>query len=142
METWNLYYDGGCNLCHTSKLKAEKWAARAGQPLHVEVLQSDEAVDKGYDPDTMVLEADGKVYKRHNAWLRIMTIAPWYMRWMSWFRHTRATRAIAGWFYNLVAKLRYKVMGRRACPLPSSRPTIKETPQGTDTPVSTNVQAS
>lgn len=125
-QPWNLYYDGGCNLCHKSQLRAERWAKRAGQPLHVEVLQSEEAIGKGYDPTTMVLEADGKVYTRADAWLRIMAIAPWYARWLSWFRHTAPTRAIARFFYELVAKWRYRIWGTRACPLPPrpSKPTL------------------
>ena len=118
--TWNLYYDGGCNLCHASKLRAEKWAERAGQPLHVEILQSEEAMNKGYDLENMVLEADGQVYKRADAWLRMMAIAPWYLRWVGWFRFTGVSRAIAKFIYELVARIRYKVWGRRACPLPKS----------------------
>ena len=116
--TWNLYYDGGCNLCHKSKLRAERWAERAGQPLHVEVLQSEEAVAKGYDQDNMVLEADGKVYKRGDAGLRILSIAPWHLKWLSWFRLTPPTRAIARFFYDLVANNRHRFWGKRSCDLP------------------------
>src|SRR5687767_12716133 len=116
--TWNLYYDGGCNLCHKSKLRAEKWAGRVGQPLHGEVLQSEEAAAKAYDPDNMVLEADGKVYKRADAWLRIMAIGPWYARPLSWFRFTPATMWLARLFYNGVARVRHLIWGRKACALP------------------------
>src|SRR5579884_3211048 len=92
---WNLYYDGGCNLCHTSKLRAEKWAERAGQRMHVDILQSEQALAKGYDPNLMALEADGRVYYGADAWLRIMAIAPWYLRWLSAFRLSPPTRWIA-----------------------------------------------
>ncbi|MFY9233290.1 MAG: DCC1-like thiol-disulfide oxidoreductase family protein [Fimbriimonadaceae bacterium] len=122
VETWNLYYDGGCNLCHKSQLRAERWAKRAGQPLHAEVLQSEEAVAKGYEPQTMVLEADSKVYTRADAWLRLMAIAPWYIRWLSWFRLSSLTRAIAKVFYEFVARIRFAVWGRRACPIPPRPP--------------------
>lgn len=122
--TWNLYYDGGCNLCHTSKLRAERWAEKAGQPLHVEVLQSEEAINKGYDFDNMILEADGKVYRRSDAWLRIMAIAPWYLRWVHWMSRSRPTRAIAKWVYELIARMRYRIFGRRACPIPSRPPIV------------------
>jgi predicted DCC family thiol-disulfide oxidoreductase YuxK len=119
MQTWNLYYDGGCNLCHMSKLRAEDWARKAHQPLHVEVLQSEEAISKGYDFENMILEADGEVYTRGNAWLRIMAIAPWYLRWLSVFRFVPILRWIPLLGYEVVARLRYRIFGRRACPLPT-----------------------
>src|SRR5579884_1253255 len=110
---WKLFYDGGCNLCHTSKLKAEKWAERAGQPMEVDILQSDEAIEKGYQGDVMVLEADGQVYYGADAWLKIMTIAPWYLRWVSVMRYTPPTRWLARVAYALVARIRYKLFGTR-----------------------------
>jgi predicted DCC family thiol-disulfide oxidoreductase YuxK len=119
---WKLFYDGGCNLCHTSKLKAEKWAERAKQPMEVDILQSDEAIEKGYQGDVMVLEADGQVYYGADAWLKIMTIAPWYLRWLSWTRYTPPTRWLARIAYGLVARMRYKLFGTRACPIPGARP--------------------
>jgi predicted DCC family thiol-disulfide oxidoreductase YuxK len=121
VEVWTLYYDGGCNLCHASKLSAESWAERAGQPLHVEVLQSDEAIEKGYDPENMVLEADGTVYRRADAWLRVMAIAPWYLRWIGWVRLWAPTRWLARIGYDVVARLRYRIFGRRACQIPQTR---------------------
>jgi predicted DCC family thiol-disulfide oxidoreductase YuxK len=117
MATWKLFYDGGCNLCHVSKLRAEKWAERAHQPLEVDVLVSDEAIEKGYG-DAMVLEADGQVLTAADAWLKIMTVAPWYLRWLGWFNLTPPTRALARWVYGIVAKYRYKWFGTRACQVP------------------------
>jgi predicted DCC family thiol-disulfide oxidoreductase YuxK len=116
--TWKLYYDGGCNLCHVAKLRAEAWAERAGQPLVVDILQSPEAIEKGY-ADAMVLEAD-RVYTAADAWFKMMTIAPWYLRWVSWFRLTPPTYWVARLIYGLVARLRYRLFGRRACPLPGA----------------------
>ena len=118
---WKLYYDGGCNLCHTSKLKAEKWAERAGQPLSVDILQSDTAIEKGYwENGLMVLEADGRVYSGADAWLRIMKISPWYLRWLSWANLTPPTRWLARFFYGIVARVRYNIWGTRACKIPSA----------------------
>ena len=114
MESWRLFYDGGCNLCHASQLRAEKWASRARQPLHVDVLLSDEAIAKGYG-DAMVLEADGQVYQAEDAWMKLMTIAPFYLRWVVLFGKTRPTMAIARFFYGIVAKYRIKWFGLRAC---------------------------
>src|SRR5437016_4864961 len=70
---WKLYYDGECNLCHGSQLRVVRWAARAGQPVETDVLQSGAAMEKGYDGGSMVLEAD-KVYYAEDAWLRLMKV--------------------------------------------------------------------
>jgi predicted DCC family thiol-disulfide oxidoreductase YuxK len=118
MTTWKLFYDGGCNLCHVSKLRAERWAEKAGQPLQVDVLSSDEAIAKGYG-ELMVLEADGEVLMGADAWMKLMTIAPWYLRWVALFRRTKPTMAMARFFYGMVAKYRYKVFGRRTCQVPA-----------------------
>lgn len=122
MDGWKLFYDGGCNLCHTSKLRVERWAEAAGQPLEVEILQSDEAITKGYQ-DAMVLEADGKVYQGADAWLHIMRIAPWYVRWLSLLALTPPTRWLASQGYWIVARLRFRIWGRRTCPIPT-RPKV------------------
>lgn len=119
MEQWKLFYDGGCNLCHTSKLRAEGWAEKAGQPLQVEVIQSEEGLEKGYTTGSMVLEVDGKPIFGADAWLRIMRVAPWYFRPVAWMAYTPPTRALAKFGYGLVARVRYRIWGSRACPLPN-----------------------
>ena len=120
MDRWKLFYDGGCNLCHSSKLRVERWAEAAGQPLDVEILQSDEAIAKGYQ-DAMVLETGSKTFEGADAWMRIMHIAPWYLRWLALADLTPPTRWLAKQGYWLVARVRYRIWGRRACPLPSAR---------------------
>ena len=117
-ETWKLFYDGGCNLCHASKLRVEKWAEKADQPMVADVLLSDEALAKGYG-DKMVLEADGKVYTAADAWIRMMSVAPWYLRWIRAFAATKPTMALMRWAYGIVAKYRYKWFGTRACQVPA-----------------------
>ena len=114
MANWKLFYDGGCNLCHASQLRAEKWAKRARQPLEVDVLLSDEALAKGYG-DAMILEADGSIFRGADAWLKLMTIAPPYLRWVALLAKTKPTRAIAIYVYDVVARYRLKWFGSRAC---------------------------
>ena len=116
---WKLFYDGGCNLCHVSQLRVEKWARHANQPLNVDVLASDEAIAKGYG-DAMVLEADGEVFFADQAWFKLASIGPWYVRWTGFFNRSRPTQALARWAYNLVAKYRYRVFGTRECVIPAS----------------------
>lgn len=118
--SWKLFYDGGCNLCHASQLKAEIWAKRAGQPLQVEVLQSPEAIQKGYSAD-MVLEAD-RVYRGADAWLKLLEIAPWYLRWAAWMAKVPPLRAVMAMGYRVVARYRHKWFGTRTCAIPTSPP--------------------
>ena len=119
-KAWKLYYDGGCNLCHTSKLRVERWAERRHLPMDVDILQGPDAIEKGYG-EAMVLEADGKVYQGADAWLRLMAIAPWYVRWIGLMAKTRFTKWIATSLYGIVAKYRYKWFGTRACQIPQKR---------------------
>lgn len=118
---WTLYYDGGCNLCHASKLRVERWAESRGFPLHVDILQSPEAMEKGYG-DAMVLEIDGKPHFGADAWLETMRLAPWYLRWIGTVCRVPGIRQLASFGYGVVARFRYKLFGTRACPLPGSRP--------------------
>jgi predicted DCC family thiol-disulfide oxidoreductase YuxK len=118
VAAWKLYYDGGCNLCHTSQLRVERWAKRAGQPLDVDVLLSDEGLAKGYG-EAMVLEADGKVLQAADAWMKVMTIAPWYLRWLALLAKTKPTMALARFGYGVIAKYRLKWFGSRECKVPA-----------------------
>jgi len=114
---WKLYYDGGCNLCHASQLRAERWAQKFGQPLEVDILQSPEAIEKGYSGDAMVLEAE-RTYIGPEAWMKLLTIAPWYLRWLGWLGKYFPVRPILRWGYGVVARYRFKWFGTRACPVP------------------------
>lgn len=114
-KMWTLYYDGGCNLCHASQIRAVRWAQRAGQALNAVPLQSVEAAAKGYTLDGMVLERDGSVYKASRAWIELLAIAPWYLRWIHWVGKVPGIRSILSWGYGIVAKYRLKWFGTREC---------------------------
>ena len=95
--------------------------ARGGWSVIFDRIASGEtlaAIAKDYGMHTMILEADGEVLRGADAWLKIMTIAPWYLRWISWAGKTKFTRTIAKRIYGLVARYRYKWFGRRSCPIP------------------------
>jgi len=111
-ESWKLFYDGGCNLCHVSQLRLERWAKAAGQPLTVDILQSAEAIEKGYG-DGMVLEVDGKPFVASEAWLRTKSVWPWYLKPLA-----PVPGPLLRWGYGMVAKVRYRLFGRRSCPIP------------------------
>ncbi len=121
LSTWKLFYDGGCNLCHSSQLRAERWARRAAQPLEIDVLASDEAIKKGYG-DVMIVEADGKVFRADQAWFKLAALGPWYVRWMAPLNGFAPTRALIRWGYNLVVKHRTRFFGTRECAVPPKTP--------------------
>ncbi len=122
MAQWTLYYDGGCNLCHTSKLKIEKWAEQAQQPLNVDVLQSDEGIRKGYSLEGMILEIDGKPHIGYDAWLESMKVSPWYLRGIYGLRNVQPIRWCFKVGYGFVAKYRLMMFGTRTCPIPPRKP--------------------
>ena len=59
------------------------------------------------------LIAFGKPLVAADAWIYAMRIAPWYLRWLRWF-----PKPILRFGYGIVARLRYRLFGTRACPLP------------------------
>lgn len=118
---WKLFYDGGCNLCHVSKLRVEKWAERKRFPLDVEIVQSEEGVRKGYG-SAMVLETEDGALFGADAWLELMKLAPWHMNWLHYLGHFPGMRSLLKWGYGIVAKYRYKWFGTRACPIPTMKP--------------------
>jgi predicted DCC family thiol-disulfide oxidoreductase YuxK len=121
VSTWKLYYDGGCNLCNASQLRFVRWASAAHQPIEADVLQSPEAMAKGYDLSGVVVEADGKVYKGSEAALFMLRIAPAPLRWFAWLPRFAFTRWIAAVGYAVVARFRYALFGRKACAIPSKK---------------------
>jgi predicted DCC family thiol-disulfide oxidoreductase YuxK len=121
VEQWSLFYDGGCNLCHSTQLRLEKWAKKHSQPMKVDILQCDEAIQKGYSLEGMVLEVDGKPLKGYEAWLHSMKVAPWGLRWIHALRNISAFRFLARTGYQIVAKYRIKWFGSRACSIPSHK---------------------
>jgi predicted DCC family thiol-disulfide oxidoreductase YuxK len=120
MAAWKLYYDGGCNLCHASRLRIHAWAQRAGRPMEYETLQSPEAAAKGYG-DAMVLEADGEVLTGADAWLKLMDLAPGPLRVVGWLGRIPGLRSVLKLGYRIVARYRYRWFGTRACPLPGKQ---------------------
>lgn len=95
----------------------ERWAERAKLKLNVDVLQSADAIEKGYG-SAMVLEIDGQPLFGADAWLAMMQIAPWYLGWVGWLGQVPGIRQMMKLGYGIVARYRYRWFGTRSCPLP------------------------
>ncbi|MFN3729103.1 MAG: thiol-disulfide oxidoreductase DCC family protein [Fimbriimonadaceae bacterium] len=111
--TWRLYYDGFCNLCHRSQLRAARWADRRGQLLEIVPLQHPDAVGKGYG-DAMVLEAE-RTYVGADAWIRLLSLSS--APWLSPLLGSPMIRPFVRLGYGVVARYRKAWFGTRACPI-------------------------
>jgi len=111
-----VFFDGYCNLCNRTVLfiirndrKGTLRFASLQSDYGCEVLNQPPHQDIGYS--TLILLEDGKEYYRSEAALRISRYlkGPWKFLWyMSYI--PRRLRDIV---YNIVARLRYSVFGRR-----------------------------
>ena len=125
-ETEMLFYDGHCGLCH----RAVKYVLkhdRSGNafrfaPLHGETFGSKVPVSQraGLPDSVVVFTSDGRLLARSDAFIHILR------------RLGGAQRILAGLFavvprpardfvYDFIARIRYRVFGRReeVCPLVS-----------------------
>ena len=87
--------------------------------METDFLQNTDAITKGYSGEEMILEADGIVYRGPDAWLKLLSIAPRPLRWLSWTGRFAVTRWLNQVGYRLVARFRYVLFGRKTCPLPN-----------------------
>lgn len=106
MTGWRLYYDSQCGFCTKWMRRSVRWVERSGTSIAALPLQGDEAAARGYG-DVVVLEAD-RVYYAGDAWLKLLGLAPWYLRGLSLMGFSKPTRRSVAWFYKLVA-------ARRSC---------------------------
>lgn len=114
-----LFYDGGCNLCDVSQLRAKRWADRAGVVLRGVALQDPEAVGKGYGA-AMVLETPDAIFTGADAWMELVRrVGPWYVRPFGWMARTAPTRALARFGYGIVERNRIRWFGSKVCAIPT-----------------------
>lgn len=117
-----VLYDGVCGLCNASvqlilrndkrgRFRFAALQSDAGKALLREHGMPEDALD------TVVLIEDGRAYRRSRAALRIARRmdAPWPVLWPL----VVVPRPVADFFYDLVAKHRYRIWGKTdACMLP------------------------
>jgi len=123
LKTETLFYDGHCGLCHWSvrflvrhdRAGAFRFAPLQG-PTFGSALTRDERAGL---PDSMVLRtSDGRLLLRSDAWVYILR------RLGSGWRVLAAVvavvpRPVRDWAYDLIARVRTRVFGRRddLCPV-------------------------
>jgi len=111
-----LLFDGYCNLCSNSVvfvLKREK-----GDTFRFASLQSEFADEllkkvnhKNITPDSIVLVENEEIYFRSAAALRIAKKLKW--PWPLFYAFIIIPPFIRDWFYDAIAKRRYKWFGKK-----------------------------
>ena len=56
-----------------------------------------------YAPNAAFFPAPKDLQAAADAWFKMMTIAPWYIRWISWFGYWKPTRWLASKVYYVIA---------------------------------------
>ena len=119
-----IFYDGVCALCNwcvTFTLKHDK----AGR-FHFAALQSEVAKKllqpyeiSPQDLNTVVLLCEGRVYLKSDAVLKVLAYLGW--PWSLCGVAKILPRFVRDFFYDCVAKFRYRMFGKLdVCPLPSA----------------------
>ena len=108
---WRLFYDSDCAFCTKWMRRSLRWAELRGVSMETQPLTGGEAMAKGYG-DVVVLEAD-RVYCAGDAWRKLVSLAPWYLRSFSLMRLSPPSRRLVGWIYGLVASRRSCEIGSR-----------------------------
>jgi predicted DCC family thiol-disulfide oxidoreductase YuxK len=107
-----VLYDATCRLCVGSKARLERW--KTSSALRFVPLQSPEAralvpgmKEEEYLGAMHVVEG-GRVYSAHEAWFRLMRLAPLWLAWVAWGTPRFLARPLYAW----IARRRYRWFGR------------------------------
>jgi len=118
-----LFYDGHCALCHRAvkfAVKHDRKGAFRFAPLQGTTLQSTvPARQRAGLPDSMVLRtSDGRLLFRSDAWLHILRRLGGGWKFLAGLCSV-FPRFLRDWVYDFVARIRFRVFGRRdeLCPI-------------------------
>lgn len=119
-----ILFDGVCNFCNAvtnfiirqDKKKIFRFAAfqsTVGQKI---LKQLNFSLDSF---ETFLFIANGKIYKKSNAALRLYNKLSWYWKWTQLF--WIFPRFFRDWIYDIIARNRYKWFGKREeCMVPTA----------------------
>jgi len=125
-----VYFDGVCGLCDRFVNYLLRKDARRNRLRFTPLQGSTASVLKLTDEEKMesiVFEANGKIYRRSNAAIRILTSlgGAWSLLWLTMI----FPRFLRDFVYNIIATNRYKWFGKHdACRLPSEEEAAKFLP--------------
>ena len=123
-ETEILFYDGHCGLCHHGVkfiLRHDRSGAKFRfAPLQGETFRSRVPVDQRSNLlDSMIVQTtDGSVLMRSNAWVHILRRLGGGWKILATFV-AAIPRPVRDVVYDFIARIRYRVFGRRddVCPI-------------------------
>lgn len=117
-----VLFDGVCNLCNSSVnfiIKRDKKAVFRFVPSQSEMGKR--LIDKhftDFDLQTVVLIDDARAYTKSDAFLRIMNQLGGF--WKTFLLLKIIPRPIRDFFYDLIARNRYRIFGKKdSCMIPS-----------------------
>jgi predicted DCC family thiol-disulfide oxidoreductase YuxK len=118
-----VIFDGVCNFCN----KSVQWIIRHDKKNQIKFAahQSEAGVKllsqyglSTNDIDTVVFIKEGIAYKRSDAFIQICRLLKGFPRYFSIIRFI--PRFIRDFFYNIIAKYRYKLFGKKEqCMIPT-----------------------
>lgn len=121
-----VIFDGVCNLCSNSVqfiIKRDKpgfFQFISRQSTRAKEILKEHNIET--EPESVVLILDNKTYQKSRAALVICSRLTWPWKIVSWLRIIPSI--LLDPFYNLIAKFRYKIWGKKeSCMIPS--PEIK-----------------
>jgi predicted DCC family thiol-disulfide oxidoreductase YuxK len=117
-----IFYDGVCAMCNAivqAMLRIDRDGRFRFAPLQGETAERAREVHPDFptENETVVYLRGGEVFVRSRAAALAMAEMPYPAKMLSWFRFV--PRWLADFFYQLVARSRYRVFGKYdQCPLP------------------------
>jgi len=120
-----VFFDGVCGLCNASVdllVRRDQGRVLRYAPLQGETARSYLTEEQIEDLDTFYLWEEGKLLERSDAWIRVGLLVGgiWKLAWLL----AAVPRPIRNGLYNLVARYRYRMFGKReVCRLPTAEET-------------------
>ncbi|MBH48577.1 MAG: hypothetical protein CME71_10455 [Halobacteriovorax sp.] len=106
-----VFFDGYCNLCNSAVdflIKNNKKGNLFFAPLSSQLASK---LLPNIEFDSIVFYANGVVSYKSKAAFEVAKHLDWKWRWLSWLRFVPST--LSDWVYDLVAKYRYRIFGKR-----------------------------
>lgn len=119
-----VFFDGHCNLCNFAVDFIIRFNSKRNLYFAPLTGSSANRLLANTDMNSIVLYDAGTTYSKSMAAFKIAADLDWPIKWIGFFRFM--PRAVADGLYDLVAKLRYKLFGKReSCRLASPEEKIR-----------------